>query len=158
MVINPTDIPTIQPFGHVTADLLRRLGFDVELVETDWSSVVQRRSNREPPQRGGWNIFHTWWPGVAIINPAVTAILRGQGDQGWFGWYRNERVEELTARWLAAAEPAEQRRLADEIGRESFEAVPTLPLGQFFIRTAYRSNLTGVLKGTSPYPWNVQKA
>ncbi|WP_372624187.1 ABC transporter substrate-binding protein [Falsiroseomonas sp.] len=157
VIINPTDFPTIGPFGQITADLLRRLGMNAELVETDWGSVVQRRASREPPESGGWNIFHTWWPSISIINPAVNATLRGRGERGWFGWYENDRVERLAAEWLLAATPEEQMRIAGEIQKESFEEAPILPVGQFFIRTAHRG-LTGVLKGTSPYPWNVRKA
>ncbi len=156
VIINPTDFPTIGPFGQVTADLLKRLGMNVELVETDWGSVVQRRASKAAPANGGWSIFHTWWPSISIINPAVNATLRGQGERGWFGWYDNERVEQLSNQWLQAATPAEQARLAGEIQAESFEKAPILPLGQFFIRTAHRG-LTGVLRGTSPYPWNVRK-
>ena len=157
VIINPTDFPTIGPFGQLTADLLKRLGMNVELQEMDWGSLVQRRASKEPVERGGWSIFHTWWPGVSIINPAVSATLRGQGDRGWFGWYANPRVEELAGQWLLAGTEAEQKRLAEEIQRESFQQVPVLPLGQFFIRTAHRG-LAGVLKGTSPYPWNVRRA
>jgi peptide/nickel transport system substrate-binding protein len=157
VIINPSDFPTIGPLGQVTADLLKRLGMNVELVETDWGSVVQRRASKEPPERGGWNIFHTWWPSISIINPAVNATLRGQGDRGWFGWYRNDRVEALAAEWLQAASEAEQKRLADAIQQESFAQVPVLPLGQFFIRTAYRDSLSGILKGNSPYFWNVRR-
>lgn len=157
VIINPTDFPTIGPFGQIMADLLRRLGMNVDLVETDWGSVVQRRSSREPPERGGWSIFHTWWPGISIINPAVNATLRGQGDRGWFGWYANPRVEEAAAQWLLAETEAEQKRLADVIQRESFEQVPILPLGRFFISTAYRGGLTGFVPGSAPYPWNVQR-
>jgi peptide/nickel transport system substrate-binding protein len=157
VIINPTDFPTIGPFGQITADLLKRLGMNVELQEMDWGSLVQRRASKEPPERGGWNIFHTWWPGISIINPAVNATLRGQGDRGWFGWYGNPRVEELAGQWLLAGTEAEQKRLAEAIQAESFDKAPVLPLGQFFIRTAHR-NLAGVLKGTSPYPWNVRRA
>jgi peptide/nickel transport system substrate-binding protein len=124
----------------------------------DWGSVVQRRASKEPPERGGWSMFHTWWPSVSIINPAVNATLRGQGERGWFGWYKNDRVERLAADWLQAATEAEQQRLADEIQRESFAEAPILPLGQFFIRTGYRSGLTGMVKGTSPYHWNLRWA
>ena len=157
VIINPTDFPTIGPFGYVTADLLRRCGMNVELADTDWGTVVQRRASKEPPDHGGWSIFHTWWPSISVINPAVTATLRGQGDRGWFGWYRNDRVEQLAAEWLQAETEAEQKQLADEIQKESFENVPVLPLGQFFIRTGRRSNLTGMLKGNAPYPWNLRK-
>lgn len=158
VVINPTDFPTIGPFGQVTADLLRRLGMNVDLVETDWGSVVQRRASKSPPEQGGWSIFHTWWPSLSIINPAVSATLRGQGDSGWFGWYANPRVEDLARQWLVAETEAEQKRLADGIQQESFENVPVLPLGQFFINTAYRSGLSGFVKGTAAYPWNIRRA
>lgn len=157
VIINPSDFPTIGPFGHVTYDLFRRLGLNVELVDTDWGSVVQRRASREPVERGGWSIFHTWWPGLSIYNPAINATLRGQGDRGWFGWYRNDRVEQLTAEWLQAQTEVEQRRLADEIQRESFEHVPIVPLGRFLIRTAHRTSIDGLLSGTAPYPWNVRR-
>ncbi len=158
VIINPTDFPTIGPFGQIMADLLKRVGMNVDLVETDWGSVVQRRASKEPPERGGWSIFHTWWPGVSIINPAVNATLRGQGDRGWFGWYDNPRVEAAASQWLLAETEAEQKRLADVIQRESFEQVPTLPLGQFFISTAYRSGLSGFVPGSGAYPWNVRRA
>jgi len=157
VIINPTDFPTIGPFGQIMADLLKRLGMNVDLVETDWGSVVQRRASKEPPERGGWSIFHTWWPGVSIINPAVNATLRGQGDRGWFGWYDNPRVEAAASQWLLAETEAEQKRLADVIQRESFEQVPILPLGQFFISTAYRSGLSGFVQGSGAYPWNVRR-
>ncbi|MCB4820841.1 ABC transporter substrate-binding protein [Roseicella aerolata] len=157
VVINPTDFPTIGPFGQITADVLRRCGMNVELQEMDWGSLVQRRVSKEPVEKGGWSIFHTWWPGISIINPAVNAPIRGQGERGWFGWYSNPRIEELTAAWLVAEGEAEQKRIAEQIQQESWQQVPFLPLGQFFIRTAHRG-VTGVLKGTSPYPWNVRRA
>jgi peptide/nickel transport system substrate-binding protein len=157
VIINPTDFPTIGPFGQITADLLRRCGMNVDLQEMDWGSLVQRRVSKEPLDKGGWSIFHTWWPGIGIINPAVNATLRGQGERGWFGWYSNPKVEELAASWLVAETEVEQKRIAEAIQQESWREVPFLPLGQFFIRAAYR-NLTGVLKGTSPYPWNVRRA
>lgn len=158
VIINPTDFPTIGPFGQIMADLLNRLGMNVDLVETDWGSVVQRRASKEPPERGGWSIFHTWWPGVSIINPAVNATLRGQGERGWFGWYDNPRVEAAAAQWLLAETEAEQKRLAEVIQRESFENAPILPLGQFFISTAYRSGLSGFVPGSGAYPWNIRRA
>ena len=158
VIINPTDFPTIGPFGQITADLLKRLGMNVDLVETDWGSVVQRRASKEPAERGGWSIFHTWWPGVSIINPAVNATLRGQGERGWFGWYDNPRDEEAAAQWLLAETEVEQKRLADVIQRESFEQAPILPLGQFFISTAYRTGLSGFVQGSGAYPWNIRRA
>ena len=158
VVINPSDLPSIAPFGIVTADMLAKIGMNVELVETDWGSVVQRRASKEPIDRGGWSVFHTWWPAPSILNPATSPILRGQGDRGWFGWYTNPRVEELAGQWLQAPNEAEQARLAEDIQQESFREVPVVPLGRYFIRTAYNAKLTGFLKSASSYPWNVRWA
>jgi peptide/nickel transport system substrate-binding protein len=156
-MLTPTDFATIHPMGLVSNDLLRRLGMNVELVQTDWGTVIQRRASREPVERGGWSIFHTWWPSVSILNPAVHAPLRGNGLQGWFGWATSERREQLIQEWLTAPTEDEQKRIAAEIQRDAFDNVPYIPVGQFLIRTAYRRNLTGMVKGSSPYPWNLRR-
>lgn len=157
VVINPSDLPSIGPFGHVTVDLLRRLGMNVELIETDWGSVVQRRANKGPVDKGGWSIFHTWWPCQGIANPATNPTLRGQGERGWFGWYSNDRVEQLTRDWLESARPEDQLRAAEEIQQESMRDVPIVPLGRYYIHTAYRSDLRGFLKNSISLPWNVYR-
>lgn len=157
VVLSPSDLPSIGPFGDVTVDLLKKLGMNVEMVQTDWGSVVQRRASREPVDKGGWSIFHTWWPSYTIANPAVTPVLRGQGAQGWFGWYRNDRVERLAAEWLLAPTEADQARLAAAIQDESIQQAPIVPLGRYFIRTAYRSNLTGFVRSSINLPWGVRR-
>jgi len=157
VIINPTDFPTIGPFGQVTNDLFRRLGLNSELLESDWGTVVQRRNSREPTERGGWSMFHTWWPSVSIVNPAINAVIRGAGERAWFGWHSNPRIEEMATQWLAAPNAAAQATIATQMQVEAFQSVPAMPLGQFFIHTAYRSNLRGVLKGVAPYPWNVRR-
>ncbi len=157
VIINPSDFPTIGPLGQVTHDLFRRLGLNSELAEADWGTVVQRRASREPVERGGWSVFHTWWPNVAILNPALNPVIRGAGARGWFGWHENARIEELAGQWLTAPDAAGQATIAAAIEREAFQSAPAMPLGQFFIHTAYRRNIQGVLKGIAPYPWNVRR-
>ncbi|MFC4168505.1 ABC transporter substrate-binding protein [Teichococcus aestuarii] len=157
VILNPTDMPSMAPFGLVTADLLRRLDMNVELVETDWGSVVQRRSSRAPVEQGGWSIFHTWWPSLSIYTPAINPVLRGQGDKGWFGWYENAAVERMAEEWLSAPDEATRAAIAEQIQRVSFEQAPIIPLGQFFMRTAYRTDLSGFLTGSVPYAWNVRR-
>ena len=100
VIINPTDFPSIGPFGDVTADLLKKLGMNVELQDIDWGTVVQRRASKNPIDQGGWSIFHTWWPSDSILNPVVSAIIRGQGDRGWFGWFSDPKIESLTTDFL----------------------------------------------------------
>jgi peptide/nickel transport system substrate-binding protein len=45
----------------------------------------------------------------------------------------------------------------DAIQAIAFEDVPTIPLGQYFPRTAMRSNLTGFLPGAAAVPWNIRR-
>jgi peptide/nickel transport system substrate-binding protein len=47
--------------------------------------------------------------------------------------------------------------IATEIGRVANSEVATIPLGRFFMRTAFRRTLGGVLQGTAPYFWNVRR-
>ena len=155
VVINPADVPSIAPFGHVTYDYFRKLGLNVELADSDWGTLIQRRNRKDAPDKGGWSVFHSWWIGTSLAHPAISTAIRGLGAKGWPGWYSNPRVEQLTAAWIAAPAEADQHRLADEIHREVFDTVPTVPLGRFFIKTAFRRNLQGMLEGTSPYPWNL---
>ncbi len=158
VIINPTDFPSIAPFGEVTYDICKKIGLNAEIAETDWGTVVQRRASREPVEKGGWSIFHTWWTGASTANPAVSAPLRGQGAAGWFGWYGDETIEKLTQEWLDAPDAANRARLALALQQEAFATVPSISLGQFFIRSAYRDNLQGLLEGPSPYAWNVRRA
>ena len=78
VIINPTDFATIGPLGDITYDMFKKLGINTELVATDWGSVVQRRASKEPVEKGGWSVFHTWFTGGFIINPVVSAPFRGR--------------------------------------------------------------------------------
>ncbi len=158
VIINPTDFPSIGPFGYVTYDLLKKLGMNVELQDTDWGTVVQRRASKKPINEGGWSIFHTWWPSNSILNPAVSAIVRGQGEKGWFGWFTDAKIEELTNEFLQAPDNAARLKITNAIQQEAFRQVPTIPLGLFYIRSAHRSNLQHLLVSQAPFFWSVRRA
>lgn len=157
VIISPTDLPTTNAMSIVTADLLRRLGMRVELVATDWSSVLARRSNRNPSDRGGWNIFHTSWVGPDVASPVIHLPLRAHGTAAWAGWPTDEKLEELRTRFLDATDQAEQRAIAAEIQRRAFETVPFVPLGQMKQPTAYRRNVEGIISAPVPFFWDVRK-
>jgi peptide/nickel transport system substrate-binding protein len=157
VVINPTDFPDIGPLGQVSADRMKRMGMNVDLAESDWGTVVQRRASREPVDKGGWSMLHTTGGATAWANPALSFLVRGQGVNGWFGWWSSPRAEELAEAWLYATDPARQASLAGELGKHALEDVSFVPLGQFVIRTAFRRDITGILQGSAPYPWNVRR-
>ena len=157
VILNPTDIASIHPHGLITAELLRKLGMNVELQDTDWGTVVQRRVSKKPVEEGGWSIAHTNWPSISIANPATNATIRGLGEKGWWGWYTDPKIEELTEQWVAAASPAEAQKIFDAINQRALDQAPVAPLGQFFRDTGFRSNIKGVLEGSAAYFWNVRR-
>jgi peptide/nickel transport system substrate-binding protein len=157
VVLTPSDIPWSSAAANITADWLQRLGMNVEVPTMDWATLVQRRAKTEPVAQGGWSIFHTGWSGLDMINPAGHVFLRGNGKAATVGWPSSPQIEELRDAWFQAPDLAAQRALAEKLQLQALQDVPYIPLGQFFIPTAYQANLTGMLQG-SPVFWNIRRS
>jgi peptide/nickel transport system substrate-binding protein len=158
VIISPTDLAYLHTLGLVTEDLLKRLGMNVELVATDWGTVLARRASQEAPDKGGWNIFHTTAVGVEFMSPTSHLALRGHGRAAWPGWPTNPTIEKLRQDWLKAGSIDEQRALAAQMEREAFTAAPYVPIGQYQLPTAMRRNVTGLVAASAPFVWNIRKA
>ena len=63
----------------------------------------------------------------------------------------------LRTAWIDATDAAEQKRLAREIQLQCFQDVPYIPLGSFFFASAYRKDLTGIIRGGIPLFYNVKR-
>ena len=157
-IINPTDFAAIHPLGLVTADILKQIGMNIELQETDWGTVVQRRASMEPVEKGGWSAFHTFASSATASSPATHPLVTGRGAKGWFGWWDNADARALTTQWLTAPDAAGQEKAAKALSHVAMTDVATVPVGQWYGKTAFRRGITGVLQGVSPYPWNVRPA
>ena len=72
--------------------------------------------------------------------------MRGLGGTGWFGWFKDDTIEQLTEEWLLATDDTAREALMDAIQAQAFREVPTVPLGQFQLYYAYRKNITGVVE------------
>jgi peptide/nickel transport system substrate-binding protein len=59
VVMAPTDVTELGNLTRTGAEQLRRAGMNVDLQEMDFGSVVRRRSNQGPPDKGGYNMFCT---------------------------------------------------------------------------------------------------
>ncbi|MFC3127548.1 ABC transporter substrate-binding protein [Pseudoroseomonas globiformis] len=157
VLMSPSDQPVLAALGDVCHDMLQKLGMNVEFVISDWGTLVQRRANKAPPEQGGWNMFNTTWNGLDMINPVVTQVLRSGGERGYFGWPNIPRLEELRQEWLDANDLPSQQNIAREIQAAAIREVPFLPLGQYFYKTAHRSNLSDVVDGLFVF-WNARRA
>jgi peptide/nickel transport system substrate-binding protein len=157
VLLDPTDFAVLHSLSLVTADLLHRLGINVEVEAMDWGTLVSRRASKAPVDQGGWNVFTTTFPGIAILDPAVDAPLRANGPGAWFGWPNDPVIEKLRAAWIAAPTEAERKTIAADLQREAFVSLPYIPLGEYSARTVYRNNLSGVDIGPALFMWNVTK-
>jgi peptide/nickel transport system substrate-binding protein len=152
------DLAINKAMGDVTADLLRRLGINVDYVAADWGTVGARRAQKTPPGHGGWHMFHSWHAGAGCVNPATYIGLRASGDHAWFGWPKDDKTEAEIAAWFDARTPDDEKAAARRINRAALDAVVYAPTGFFLTHTAWRKNVSGVVKGPLPFFWGVAKA
>ena len=141
------DVPRINAIAEVGADMLRRIGMNVDEVSTDWGTVVQRSVSRQPLDKGGWSMFASFTGGIDAGSPGNNQLLRGNGDRAYNGWPTAPKLEALRDQWLSTSDMAKQVSLARDIQVQAWEDVPFLPLGSYDQPTAYKSNLTDMLSG-----------
>jgi peptide/nickel transport system substrate-binding protein len=157
VLLDPSDYAIVHAESLVTADLMRKLGLNVEVATSDWGTLLARRASKEPVEKGGWSAFHTSTVGPDMTDPAQNAQLRGNGLGGWFGWPTDNKLETLRQAWFAAPDLATQQKIAAEIQDEAYMSVPYINIGQFDRPTAYRSNLTGYVAAPLPILWSIDK-
>ncbi len=157
VIIDATDQPIVHSQSLLTLEVLKKLGLNAEVQAGDWGTLITRRAVKEPVEKGGWSIFHTWLVGPDMVNPAVNFPIRGNGEKGWFGWPTDAKMEELREAWFNAADAVASKKAADAVQKRAFEFVPIIPTGQFILPTAYRSNITGLIIAPINLLWNVEK-
>jgi peptide/nickel transport system substrate-binding protein len=142
---------------QVAGDMFRRLGVNLDFVLTDWGTVVQRRSSREPLEKGGWSALLTSFSSFDFLDPAGHTPLRGNGTGAWPGWPTIPRLETLRDAWFDAPDLPTQQRLAREIQVVAMDELPFVPVGAYTSITALRRNITGRVPGFAIY-WNMKRA
>jgi peptide/nickel transport system substrate-binding protein len=154
-----TDYTQFKAIGDVAADMMSKVGMNVDHVATDWGTMLQRRNNKGPADQGGWNCFFTGWEGEDHLDPSNHYAIRGNGNDpaGWPGWCVSPRLEALRNAWFDAPGKEAQRKICVDMQLQCMIDVPSVPLGQFVQPTAYRTSLTGVLRGFPTF-WNVRPA
>ena len=157
-VVHVTDIALLNGAALVTRELLTSIGFNVDLKAMDWSTNLAVRAKKDPPDKGGWNILHTWWMAADVMHPAVHFGVSGAGPGAWFGWPEIPQLEKLITEFVRATEPTRRKQLADEVQRIALDEVAYVPWGEYVLPTAFRKNVTGILKFIAPLFWNVSIA
>ena len=158
VLMDPTDIPVLHNASLVTAQLLKKIGVNVQVQAMDWSTLTSRRAEKKPPAEGGWNLFHTYATGADVSSPIINnGIIGGCEEKAWFGWPCSAEIEKLRDTWARATDLAKQKEIAVELQRLLYEVVPYVNFGQWFFPTAYRKSLKGVIVSPVPFFWNITK-
>jgi peptide/nickel transport system substrate-binding protein len=91
VLLDAADIPQLHAEAAVTADLLQKLGLNVEVATTEWGTVIKRIQSKNPVAQGGWNVFVTAFRGPRHAEPshdAKPARARSRGGIAGLGGRR----------------------------------------------------------------------
>ena len=141
----------------VAKQLLERGGFKVEMVSTDWQTVLARRSRKEPPAAGGWSAFTTTLATTDILDPVVSFFTGAACEKASIGWPCDEKIEKLRDDFARTTDPAKRKELAEALQVRLSEFPTYAPLGQFNMPVALRTNVSGNMEAPATVFWNVKK-
>jgi peptide/nickel transport system substrate-binding protein len=158
MIMAPSDQPVLSQMSEVARELFQSIGLKVDYQVMDWGSVVTRRANQNPLDKGGWGAFITVMSPLTAANPGSMLSLRGNGRKGWFGWPTDERLEELREAWFDAPDLAAQKAIAEQVQLQYFETLPFLALCRMQQPTAFRSDIKDMVAASFPVFWGMRRS
>ena len=157
IVLAPSDQPAQGQLSQMARELFESVGIKVDYQTMDWGSLVARRANQGPPDKGGWAAFTSIASGFTASGPGSYLPMRGNGTKGWFGWPTDERLEALRESWFDAPTLQAQKDIARQVQLQALETVPFLPLGQIFQPAAFRSDIKDIVTSSFPVFWGVRR-
>jgi peptide/nickel transport system substrate-binding protein len=156
-VLQPTDRAQYNAATMVLVQSLRRAGVNVDVQAMDWSTLLSRRANRNPPGEGGYHIFITTHGGPDTAMPVSNSWFNSRCDRANPGWACDMELDAMVAEWALERDPAARRPILERIHRRAWETLPYIPFGQYTQPVAVRSNVHGILAAGMPVYWNIEK-
>jgi len=158
VLMQSTTLPVLTNMAPVTKALLEQGGFKVDMQSMDWQTLVNRRTRKEPADKGGWNVFHTFSVSADALNPISNSYFVANGEKSsWFGWPNDPQMEKMRDDYAKETDPAKGKALAEAIQLRAIETAQFGWLGQWYGPGAMRSNISGWLKAPVPVMWNIEK-
>lgn len=158
VIMVPTDVPSLSRLPLVYGELLKQVGFAVDVQTMDWATLITRRTKKDLPENGGWNLFVTYWGGADASNPVTYTPLTGNGDSGYFGWPTDPEIEALKTRFIESADVQQRKDIAALIERRAFETGVLGPVGEVKAPVVVRrGSVSGLLPAPTVVYWNVEK-
>ncbi len=158
VMLHQTDLQSSNQLPAVGKQLMEKAGFKIDVVSSDWQTVVSRRARKEAPDKGGWNIFYTTTVTVDADNPASNSFSSGGCDKAWFGWPCDSEMEKLRSAFARETDPAKQKELALAVSDRIMGQGQYIVLGQYKAFGAYRKDkVEGWLTAPVAIWWNISK-
>ncbi len=155
--MHPSDQLIYHAVSIVAVDAFRKIGINIDEQVVDWGTIVQRRTSKETVDKGGWSMFPAGAPGPEFVDPMLSNTVRSNGAKAWFGWPDDPKIETAYNAWLDAPTDAERRKLEADYQLAAFQSVPVITCGAYLPHAAWRSNLSGLVIGSAPVFWGVDK-
>jgi peptide/nickel transport system substrate-binding protein len=158
VLLDPANYPAFHAANLVFSEALKRAGVNVQLDTMDWSTLVTRRTKKDPAGQGGWSIFFTSNGGLEASNPAFNISTSAGCDKAWWGWPCDPKLEELRSQWALATSLDDRKKIAQQIQVVATDDVIYIPWGVWKTPSAMRTSLKNILKvPDSIVFWNVEK-
>ncbi len=135
------------PMAEYSKQAMEAIGMKVELVVSDWATLVQNRAKPE-----AYEIFLTGHSGYG--HPATQPF----NDKAWPGWWDNTTKDKILSDMVAEADPAKQKKLIDDYEQLIYDEVPFVKFGDNFLLRAHRKEVKGYVNPTDWFLWNVSLA
>ncbi len=159
VILDPVDESIAHPATVVTVQAMRDIGLNVDVQAMDWATMLKRRTSKEPTDKGGWNMLHSFVGGQVSASLVGTLMFSGACENGLFGWACDPKLEELRTQWALADSLERRKEIATEFSREAAEIGLHVPLGQWTSYIAYSDKVGGFLRTQDvPVFWNLTKA
>lgn len=149
IVIMSPEVAEYRAMSDVARGLFQQLGLNVDYQAMDWGTLSTRARSTDPTVRAGWACYGVGWAGLWPSNPGSNVPLSGVKP--------NPKIEALRTEWFDAPDAAAQKAIAEKIQVLALEEPLFIPLGQYFIPYAHRSNVSGFVGAPITAFWNVKK-
>lgn len=130
------------------ADFIRQkleaIGMKVELVVSDWATLVQNRAKPEL-----YEIFLTGHSGYS--HPATQPF----NDKSWPGFWDNADKDKLVSDMIAEPDPAKQKQIIDQYQQLIWDEMPFVKCGDNFLVRGLRKEVLGYTNPPDWFFWNV---
>ena len=157
VILKPTDIATINKLPDVGAQLLRQAGFKVDVQAMDWQTMVGRRTKKDLPEKGGWNLFFTAFVAPDMWNPIANFGLNGACEKAWQGWPCDAKLEELRNEFARSTDEGAKKKIAENLQVRGFEIGTHAPVGEYVAPAAVRKGIKGLVIGPGDFYWGIRK-